>query len=206
MFLGPQRSPLQTGRQSVQPFFCEAQARYKQTKIQPRYGNIGGAIVSVSCIRWSLKHSLYLANIWNGPVAHNAPDRFWSSWEQSVPVDLWSRLCIGQTNTIRLYMDYTHSTGRTERLRKAELLLNRAKLSIYRQTQVWMPYGRWTSVALSYLQGGPKKLHISSCLMLNWYSFVKSQPNFIIFGWDWEKTCWTLLVNWSVQFCVIDTV
>jgi len=32
------------------------------------------------------------------------------------------------------------------------------------------------------LQGGPKKLHISICLMLNWYSFVKSQPNFIIFG------------------------
>jgi len=24
--------------------------------------------------------------------------------------------------------------------------------------------------------------HISICLMLNWYSFVKSQPNFIIFG------------------------
>jgi len=27
--------------------------------------------------------------------------------------------------------------------------------------------------------GWPKKLHISICLMLNWYSFVKSQPNFI---------------------------
>jgi len=32
------------------------------------------------------------------------------------------------------------------------------------------------------LQGEPKKLHISICLMLNCYSFVKSQPNFIIFG------------------------
>jgi len=30
--------------------------------------------------------------------------------------------------------------------------------------------------------GWPKKLHICTCLMLNWYSFVKSQPNFIIFG------------------------
>jgi len=27
-----------------------------------------------------------------------------------------------------------------------------------------------------------QKLHISICLMWNWYSFVKSQPNFIIFG------------------------
>jgi len=30
--------------------------------------------------------------------------------------------------------------------------------------------------------GWPRKLHISICLMLNWYSFVKSQTNFIIFG------------------------
>jgi len=27
-----------------------------------------------------------------------------------------------------------------------------------------------------------QKLPISICLMLNWYSFVKSKPNFIIFG------------------------
>jgi len=31
------------------------------------------------------------------------------------------------------------------------------------------------------------KLHISICLMLNWYSFVKSQPNFIIF---WKTYIW----------------
>jgi len=29
--------------------------------------------------------------------------------------------------------------------------------------------------------GWPKKLHIPICFMLNWYSFVKSQPNFILF-------------------------
>jgi len=34
----------------------------------------------------------------------------------------------------------------------------------------------------AHIQGGPKNLHISICLMLNWYSFVKFQPNFIIFG------------------------
>jgi len=33
------------------------------------------------------------------------------------------------------------------------------------------------------IQGGPKN-HIFICLMLNWYSFVKSLPNFIIFGWE----------------------
>jgi len=31
------------------------------------------------------------------------------------------------------------------------------------------------------LQGAPQ-MHISICLTLNWYSFVKSQPNFIIFA------------------------
>jgi len=29
--------------------------------------------------------------------------------------------------------------------------------------------------------GWPKKLHISICLMLNWYSFMETQPNMIIF-------------------------
>jgi len=40
--------------------------------------------------------------------------------------------------------------------------------------------------------------------MLNWYSFVKSPPNFIIFGWDWEedilniacKLISTILCDW----------
>jgi len=36
----------------------------------------------------------------------------------------------------------------------------------------------------SWYTGWPKKLHISTCLMLNWYSFVKYQPNFIIVGWE----------------------
>jgi len=30
--------------------------------------------------------------------------------------------------------------------------------------------------------GWPKNRHISICLVLNWYNFVKFQPNFIIFG------------------------
>jgi len=40
--------------------------------------------------------------------------------------------------------------------------------------------------------GWPKNMHISICLMLNWYSFVKFQPNFIIFGrllWFPTKQC-----------------
>jgi len=50
-----------------------------------------------------------------------------------------------------------------------------------------------------------KNLHIFVCLLLNWYSFVKSQPNFIFFLAE-SRTYSTLLVNWSVQFCVIDTI
>jgi len=52
--------------------------------------------------------------------------------------------------------------------------------------------------------GRLKKLHISICLMVNWYSFVKSQSNFIISAE--RRTYWTLPVNWSVQFCVTDTI
>jgi len=38
-----------------------------------------------------------------------------------------------------------------------------------------------TSQKCMNFTGWPQKLHISICLMLNWYSFMKSQPNFIIF-------------------------
>jgi len=66
----------------------------------------------------------------------------------------------------------------------------------------WFPHRQWRKPTFkcwnpSYLQNGwsqrleilrayiyrvAQKLHISICLMLNWYSFVKPQPNFIIFG------------------------
>jgi len=36
----------------------------------------------------------------------------------------------------------------------------------------------------THIQGGPKQLHISVCVTLNWYSFVKSQRNFIIVDWE----------------------
>jgi len=48
----------------------------------------------------------------------------------------------------------------------------------------------------------PRKLHIFICLMLNWYSFVKSQPNFTIFGWEDDilniacKLIRTILCDW----------
>jgi len=50
--------------------------------------------------------------------------------------------------------------------------------------------------------GQPKKLYISICSMLNWYSFVKSQPNFKIFGWEEDilniacKLISTILCDW----------
>jgi len=52
------------------------------------------------------------------------------------------------------------------------------------------------------LSGCPPKLHTSICLMLNWYSLVKSQPNFIIFGWGEDilniacKLISTILCDW----------
>jgi len=53
-----------------------------------------------------------------------------------------------------------------------------------------------------FVQGGPKNRHISICLMLNWYSFVKSQHNLIIFGWEEDilniacKLVSTILCDW----------
>jgi len=40
----------------------------------------------------------------------------------------------------------------------------------------------WSRRSTSLYRVAPKNLHISIFLMLTWYSFVKSQPNFIIFG------------------------
>jgi len=48
----------------------------------------------------------------------------------------------------------------------------------------------------------PQNLHISICLMLNWYSFAKYQPNFIIFEWQEDilnvscKLIGTILCDW----------
>jgi len=53
-------------------------------------------------------------------------------------------------------------------------------VSLAFDTEICSPYTEW-----------PKKLHIF--FTLSWYSFVKSQPNFIIFGW--KEDIWTLLVN-----------
>jgi len=54
----------------------------------------------------------------------------------------------------------------------------------------------------SFADMTPKKLNISICLMLNWYGFVKSQPNFIIFVWEEDilnvacKLISTILCDW----------
>jgi len=49
-----------------------------------------------------------------------------------------------------------------------------------------LPSARSLGFLMGYT-GWPKKLHISICLMFNWYSFVKSQPNFCNF---WQTYTW----------------
>jgi len=54
----------------------------------------------------------------------------------------------------------------------------------------------------TYLYRVAQKLHISICLMLNWYDFVKYQPNFITFDWEEDilniacKLISTILYDW----------
>jgi len=60
---------------------------------------------------------------------------------------------------------------------KFSLLINRQARANYNRVNI-------SVLCLSSKFSGwpPKKLHISICLMLNWYSFVKFQPKFIIFS------------------------
>jgi len=76
------------------------------------------------------------------------------------------------------------------------------------RTALLWNYRKWWPIKLlwntgSLYTGWPKKLQIFTCLMLNWYSFVKSQPNFIIFGWEEDiilniacKLISTIWCNW----------
>jgi len=112
---------------------------------------------------------------------------------------LWSRASGYNVST---HVNVAFAYGETGSLRDQNILLRSstvcrcfavspANVAISKSPVRWRVHTGWL-----------KKLHVSICLMLNWYSFVKSQPNFIIIGWDEDilniacKLISTFLFDW----------